>query len=99
MKQIKTIVTSLDSFEKFDRLVNEALADGWWLTERKALQPLAQPNTGTEYARTMLYAELEKDIITEAEKRCENCAHRDILPEAEPCKNCSEFADKWEPAT
>lgn len=99
MKQIKTIVTRLNSNEKFDAAVNEALRDGWWLVKREVLQPPAQPTTGTDYFNTMLYAELEKDIITEDEKRCENCAHYDNPPDAEPCKNCSDSADKWEPAT
>lgn len=60
MKQIRTIIRRLNSAEAFDSDVNFALREGWTLVERKVLQPPSQPNTGTEYLNTMLYAELEK---------------------------------------
>lgn len=93
MLQIKTIKNRLDNEEAFDQAVNEALQDGWRLTRREVLQPMAQSE---EYTYTMLYAELAKVVITEAEKTCDNCKHCDAHPETEPCANCSEDCDKWE---
>lgn len=96
MKQIKTIKYRLDNAEGFDKEVNEALAEGWTLTARKVLLPPSQPNTST-YLNFMLYAELEKEIITDAERCCENCKHGDLSADIEPCINCSDNANLWEP--
>lgn len=60
MLKIKTIKYRLDSSDDFDNAVNQAIADGWELVERRVLQPLSQPNNGSTYTHTMLYAELEK---------------------------------------
>lgn len=81
MLQIKTIYDKYS--DDFDRRVNAALADGWTLTRR------ACDGSG-------FLAELEKEIITEAEETCDNCKHRDIHPEYEPCNNCLN-GEKWEP--
>ena len=82
MLQIKTVHNTDPA--AFDEAVNTALAEGWILTRR-----LTGP--GPDFV-----AELEREIITEAERCCENCAHYGKLPHAEPCCNCSENADKWE---
>lgn len=57
--EIKTIVTRLDSAEKFDEEVNKALNDGWTLMKREVLQQ-GQPKTNDVYYSSMLYAELAK---------------------------------------
>ena len=90
MKQIKTIVIRLSSAEEFDRRVNAAIAEGWTLVKREPLIP----HSGDKY--TMLYAELEKGSITEAERCCENCKHTAVLPFFEPCHVCFGH-NKWEP--
>lgn len=97
MKQIKTIVHKLYNETDFDEAVNKALAEGWTLIERKVLQPQAQPHSREHFVNSMLYAELEKHIITEAEKNCDNCAHCNLPPDREPCLSCSDDGDKWEP--
>lgn len=56
--KIKTITSRFDSAENFDAMVNEALENGWTLTRREVLQPLAQSERCTTYI--MLYAELVK---------------------------------------
>ncbi len=58
MRQIKTIRDRLNNCENFDRLVNEALANGWRLTRREILIPAAQ--VSGQYTYIMLYAELER---------------------------------------
>lgn len=81
MLQIKTIYDKYS--DDFDRRVNEALADGWTLTRRSCDD-------------SAFLAEMEKVVITEAEKTCDNCKHCDAHPEYEPCASCSEDCDKWE---
>ena len=81
MLQIKTL--KHPNPERFDEIVNEALADGWTLTRR-----LTGP--------TDFVAELEKNIITEDEKRCENCKHFLTDPTKEPCMGCTSDASNWE---
>ena len=83
MLQIKTI--RIYDAEAFDRLVNEAIEDGWKLNRR------------TLDNDCYLIAELERDIITEKEQCCENCKHSDKRMNDEPCCRCTETADKWEP--
>lgn len=71
MLQIKTIKYMFDDSGAFDQAVNQAIADGWELVERRVLQPLSQPNNGSTYTCTMLYAELEKGrepVLKEAPK-------------------------------
>lgn len=71
MLEIKTIRYKLDDSANFDSVVNKAIADGWELVERRVLQPLSQPNNGSTYTNTMLYAELEKGrepVLKEAPK-------------------------------
>lgn len=95
MKQIKTIIKSSATPELFDEEVNAALAEGWTLTKREVLGHFEV--SGVPYGRT-LYAELEREVVTEAERCCENCAHFGISAAAEPCASCSEECDKWKPA-
>lgn len=88
MLQIKTIHDTDPA--AFDEAVNTALMEGWTLTRRL---------TGPEGNAPGFVAELEQEIITEAERCCENCRHYDSLPHTEPCRSCGENADKWEAAT
>lgn len=90
MKQIKTILKGTDYLENFDAAVNKALAEGWTLTKREVLPPF-------DYYHRTLYAELEREVVTEAERCCENCAHFGISAAAEPCASCSEECSNWEP--
>jgi hypothetical protein len=76
MKQIKTI--SKQHAELFDEGVNTALMDGWKLSRRY------RANDGC------FVAELEKEVITERERCCENCAHFDREPGDEPCCLCND---------
>lgn len=85
MLQIKTIHNTDPG--AFDFSVNCALEDGWTLTRR-----LTGP--GPDFV-----AELEREIITEAERDCENCKHHEKPLSCEPCCSCGETADRWEPAT
>jgi hypothetical protein len=96
MKQIKTIKNRLDNNVAFDEEVNNAIAEGWQLTKREVLVPMAQSNSLQMYVT--LYAELEREIITEAEKCCENCAHFDVAPGEEPCSKCMN-GECWEETT
>jgi hypothetical protein len=95
MKQIKTITAY--GADTFDRLVNEALAEGWELKRRWLLPPTYSDGSLHTNLREFC-AEMEREIVTEAERTCENCLHRDKNPESEPCFSCSEDADKWEEA-
>lgn len=96
MKQIKTIRRRLDDNTEFDEAVNDALKEGWQLTKREVLQPRAQgPIT---YSNIMLYAELEREAVTEEERCCENCRHFDKQSIDEPCINCSNDCSLWENA-
>lgn len=61
MKQIKTIVASMDNGERFDSEVNLALHEGWELVERRLVQPPAQLDDDKLYWGATLYAELEKE--------------------------------------
>ncbi len=100
MKQIKTIKNRLDNAELFDDAVNAALAEGWQLTKRKALMPKSQNEKMLTHI--MLYAELEREIITEAERCCENCRYYDTAQGNEPCISCEDgelAPTNWEPAT
>ena len=79
MKQIKTILRM--NSEDFDQEVNEVLAEGWELVKRETLL------IGQE--RAVLHcAELEKTLITEDEKTCENCKHYRKSTDQEPCASC-----------
>lgn len=60
MLQIKTIRNRLDNPTLFDDEVNTALRDGWTLKKRTVLRPISQSES--VYMRTMLYAELEKEV-------------------------------------
>lgn len=91
MIQIKTIAQDLSRSEKFDKEVNEAIADGWTLAKRERV---STPSGCEDY----LYAELVKEIITEAERNCDNCRHFDNDADAEPCASCSSTASNWEAA-
>lgn len=84
MKQIKTIVA--DTVVDFDCEVNAAIADGWQLVARRAV---LRPDG-------YFYAELERDVITEDERCCENCKYYDLDTIDEPCVHCNKHADKWE---
>lgn len=79
MKQIKTIHHRIDESVKFDEEINAAITEGWQLTKREFVPGYC-----------MLYAELEREVITEAERCCENCAHFDCAPSKEPCCSCED---------
>ena len=81
MLQIKTIKEPDPNV--FDDTVNRALAEGWTLARR-----LTGP--------TDFVAELEKVVITEDERTCENCRHQFELPDREPCLSCSGNCSNWE---
>lgn len=55
MKQKKTIICKIDDNEKFERLVNKALEDGWTL-KRRGVQ------RGPQHKYTALFAELEREV-------------------------------------
>lgn len=93
MLQIKTIADSLDNVWNFDDEVNAAIAEGWKLTKRTMMMPQAHA-TGT-YTHPVLYAELERDVITEAERGCENCKHCDLDGSAVPCRECKDGPDNY----
>lgn len=96
MKQIKTIKNRLDNAEMFDNEVNRALKEGWRLTKRDVIRPNAHPHNG-EIAYTVLYAELEKETIAEAERRsCYHCKWHFKTCNSEPCRHCNN-GDRWEP--
>ena len=90
MKQIKTIVRDASKVEAFDKDVNEAIAAGWTLTKRDVWNPYS--GLGIDYHRC-LYAELEKNIITEAERCCDNCLHEPESPDVDPCFSCEECSN------
>ena len=94
MKQIKTITERLGDAEHFDAMVNEALQEGWRLTKRKVLMPRAQG--GERFTFIMLYAELEKEVITEEERNCGNCKHCGAHISKEPCVSCGVGFSRWE---
>lgn len=86
MLQIKTIYYRIAS--EFDEEVNAALAEGWTLTRRA-------------FAADGFLAELTREVITEAERCCDNCAHSDKDPNREPCRGCEDgeiAPTNWEPA-
>lgn len=95
MKQIKTIKNRLDNNEEFDNEVNTAIKEGWTLVKRDIILPIAQSPLTTFY--TMLYAELERDVYNEGDKKyCKNCKHDGTLfVPGSPCPKCKKF-DKWE---
>lgn len=91
MIQIKTIAADLPQRGIFDEKVNEAIAEGWRLTKRERVSSL---NDRVDY----LYAELEREVITEEERCCGNCKYCDNDAGAEPCTSCDDNASKWEAA-
>ena len=91
MIQIKTIARDLPDREAFDQKVNEAIADGWRLTKRERVSSL---NDRVDY----LYAELERESITDGERCCENCRYHDCPVGLEPCCSCDDEASNWEAA-
>lgn len=82
MLQILTIAEQ--STQKFDETVNLALQQGWGLTRR-----YYTPDN-------FFVAELEKEIITEDERDCENCKHFANEAKDEPCASCTDNASNWE---
>lgn len=76
MKQILTIAEQ--STQKFDETVNLAFEQGWELTKR-----YYTPDN-------FFVAELEREVITEAERCCENCRYFDTSPGLEPCFSCED---------
>lgn len=82
MLQIKTIYTR--DPDVFDEEVNAALTEGWTLS-RRTFDPQG------------FLAEMEKVVIPEAEQCCDNCKYCDCDETREPCRSCSDEADKWEP--
>jgi hypothetical protein len=97
MKQIKTIMATIEgpeAIKDFDNKVNELLAEGWTLVKRELLPAV---DFGCAYQPHTLYAEMEEETITDAERCCENCKHFDLPPDAEPCTKCDDNASRWEP--
>ena len=87
--QIRTIVHARPML--FDETVNEHLAsgEGWRLAEcRLALTP-----AGTS---DYFYARLEREVMEEQDKECDNCRHCDTHADAPPCCYCDD-ASHWEP--
>lgn len=84
MKQIRTIKTRIEAPEEFDKAVNDAIVEGWELTKRYTIP-------------SFFIAELEGEIITEAERCCVNCQHRGKHGSVEPCNSCDDNASNWEP--
>lgn len=86
MLQIKTIMEQ--NPETFDREVNKALAEGWRIVRRLA-------------NREGFIAEMEKVVITEKERTCDNCKHCDLPSVVGPCDTCEDvpngYPTKWEP--
>lgn len=80
MLQIKTIRDANPA--GFDEKVNVALMDGWTLVRRLS---------GPDYI-----AEMEKEIITEIERCCENCKNFETAANREPCLSCSNNCSNWE---
>ena len=91
MIQIKTIAADLPKRDIFDEKVNEAIAEGWRLTKRERV---SSRNDRVDY----LYAELEREIITEPERCCDNCKYFDNDADKEPCASCTNDAANWEAA-
>lgn len=87
MKQIKTIMEQ--NPDRFDERVNKALTDGWYIVRRLA-------NHGG------FIAEMEKVVITEKERSCDNCKYSDQPSVVEPCDTCQDlpqgYPSKWEAA-
>lgn len=96
MKQIKTIVCSMNQTAEFDAEVNAALKHGWELTKREPL-PMGTTIDGVHYSSAVLLAELEIDA------ECGTCRHLYVNEHDEPCKSCfccvdeAETVVKWEP--
>ena len=84
MKQIRTIKTRIEAPEEFDKTVNEAIAEGWELTKRYTIP-------------SFFIAEMEGEVITDAERCCENCRYFNTHSNQEPCVSCDGNASKWEP--
>lgn len=86
MKQIKTVISHKAA--EFDKQVNSALLEGWVLLKRRLV---CGPDSG------YYYAELEKEIITETERCCENCKHYEDPVDIDPCLNCHDgVLEGWE---
>jgi hypothetical protein len=94
MKQIKTIAHRMDNADLFDEAVNAALAEGWQLTKREVINPMAQSEKLLAYVT--IYAELEREVITEKEQTCDNCKHLENRADQEPCLSCNENCSHWE---
>lgn len=100
MKRIKTVMIKMRDvadLAEFDEKVNAAMAEGWTLTKREALQV---QSVGVV---CILYAELERELVEEKqsepkERRCGNCAHYGTPCYDYPCTCCTD-ANKWEPKT
>lgn len=85
MKQIKTITNK--NPRAFDEAVNEALRDGWTLTERGLV-------------RRGYYAALERNDYVPEYASCGNCAHdyKGSIPTEhaiQRCRGCKEYS-RWE---
>lgn len=100
--EIKTITARIPT--EFDRLVNEALSEGWVLVKRDVLQPW---NTD-EFPR-LYYAEMEKrdtKVKEEAEvierHGCRDCRYYRANIFWTPCPKCLDVAGthptEWEAA-
>jgi hypothetical protein len=91
-QRMKKIITAWSSFQKLEPLeksINERLAEGWQIVKREVIPCPADP------CKSVLFYELEQDVITEDEKTCENCRYYICLGDQEPCASCKE-GEKWE---
>ena len=86
MKQIKTIKEQ--NPDKFDKRVNDALAEGYYIVRRLANQE-------------GFIAELEINVVAEKERGCENCRYGDTDACLGPCSDCEDgmngYPTKWDP--
>lgn len=103
--KIKTIYKQLVHAEEFDRLVNEAIEQGWSLIKREMLP--GGPLTPDDYRPCMLYAELVMDEPTPKQqeislmdamriirKKCDSYDHCADCVLVDIC--CTNLPYKWE---
>ena len=68
MLEIKTIARSLRNRDVFDEEVNKAIAEGWELVRRDIIPAGYQCQWEKNNPDPILYAELEREVVTEEEE-------------------------------